>query len=135
MNWTPEGHGAEDDLNAEEHEEYSPTSSSSSYHGEIPDHDMRAIGNHMMNLVTDRAGKLEGSQGHYVEYPTGTSVSHYYTHHGDSLDPGDRWSLQSVHSLLRDAPHSYHPTFESAVAQSRNDRSRLEAMADREWPA
>jgi len=136
MTWTPEGHGSDDDIPGEEYDDDPDDSHRYSVHGDVSDDDLRAMGNHMMKLVVDRAGKFEGSGGHYVEYPTDSSVSHYYTHHGDrlDLDPNKRWSLESTHHLLRDAPHSYHPTFESAVAQSRNDRSRLEAMADREWP-
>lgn len=99
----------------------------------VPDHDLVSIGRHGMKLVTDRLGKFEGSQGHYVEYPTGSSVSHYYTYH-PSHDHEERWSLNSHHSLLRDPITTYHPTFKSAILQASFDKSDMESQADREWP-
>lgn len=99
----------------------------------VPGGDLRDIGLHQMNLVSGRAGRLDGSNGHYVEYPNGSSVSHYYTYH-PLHDSSDRWSLQSMHSLLRDSPVSYHPTFRSAITHAPSDRAHLEAQADREYP-
>lgn len=142
MSWSDDSHHPTDeDYHNPESEHYDPYTDPRYEEGgdipedypdrSVPDHDLRSIDLYSRDLSSRGAGRLEGSQGHYVEYPTGSSVSHYYTHDPSQVQ-NNRWNLVSIHSLLRDPIISYHPSFYHAINEASAHRSELESRVNSE---
>lgn len=124
MQWSPEGHGAvEYDLDDEPGSDFDhlPEVDSEQFVQHLPASELNDLFAHRERLK-GIGGRLDGSQGHYVEYHPTSSVNHYYTYNPRMMDDAEPWNLVSHHWALRDPVQSRHQTFSEAVNRAQRNR-------------
>jgi hypothetical protein len=120
MQSSPEGTGAVDPEFEEEELGDLPPSDQS----EMSAKDLMDLGEHARNVQVT-GGRLDGSQGSYVEYHPVSSVNHYYTYNPHSGDGGHPWNLVSTHWMAHPV-QSRHRTFMEAVFQANHNRHEID---------
>ena len=127
MQWGPEGHGADESVldffdNDRPQDYYLGQPNNTG----LTSQDLLSISQHNRN-IRGSGGRLEGSQGHYVEYHPSSSVNHYYTYNPRHSGDQKPWNLVSTHPwAVRDAIQSRHESFDEAVAQGIRNRKFID---------